>query len=136
MSSPRSRSHLHWDFGSLCGQCHESDGTALAGELAAFIGAGTVSAYVDASADPSLFGMLGAYTLTVTDLRATGTVTVTYTFTSCPADINGDSVVDVLDMLLVLGAWGATGGPEDINGDGIVNVLDLLEVLSVWGACP
>jgi hypothetical protein len=50
-----------------------------------------------------------------------------------PADVNGDGVVDVLDLLLVLGAWGATSGPEDINGDGIVNVLDLLEVLSNWG---
>jgi hypothetical protein len=35
----------------------------------------------------------------------------------------------------VLAAWGATSGPEDINGDGIVDVLDLLEVLSAWGPC-
>ena len=53
----------------------------------------------------------------------------------CPADVVPDSVVDVLDLLDVLAAWGATGGPEDINGDGIVNVLDLLEVLSSWGPC-
>ena len=53
----------------------------------------------------------------------------------CPADINGDNTVDVLDLLLVLAAWGATSGPEDINGDGIVDVLDLLEVLAAWGPC-
>jgi hypothetical protein len=53
----------------------------------------------------------------------------------CPADVNGDAVVDVLDLLLVLAAWGNTSGPEDINGDGIVNVLDLLEVLAAWGPC-
>jgi hypothetical protein len=55
--------------------------------------------------------------------------------TPCPADVNGDGTVDVLDLLAVLAAWGATGGPEDINGDGIVNVLDLLEVLAAWGPC-
>jgi len=27
-------------------------------------------------------------------------------------------------------------GPEDINGDGIVDVLDILEVLAAWGPCP
>ncbi len=54
---------------------------------------------------------------------------------SCPADINGDGAIDVLDLLMVLSAWGGTGGPEDINGDGVVDVLDLLEVLSGWGAC-
>jgi hypothetical protein len=54
---------------------------------------------------------------------------------ACPADVNGDSIVDVLDLLAVLAAWGAAGGPEDINGDGIVNVLDLLEVLGAWGPC-
>ena len=54
----------------------------------------------------------------------------------CPADINGDNVVDVLDLLAVLAAWGDPGGVEDINGDGIVDVLDLLELLAAWGPCP
>jgi hypothetical protein len=36
----------------------------------------------------------------------------------------------------VLAAWGAVGEPpEDINGDGVVDVLDLLEVLAAWGPC-
>jgi hypothetical protein len=54
----------------------------------------------------------------------------------CPEDINGDNVVDVLDLLALLAAWGAAGGPADINGDGIVDVLDLLAVLAAWGPCP
>jgi uncharacterized membrane protein len=54
---------------------------------------------------------------------------------NCPADVNGDNVVNVLDLLDVLAAWGATGGVEDINGDGIVDVLDLLELLAAWGPC-
>jgi hypothetical protein len=53
----------------------------------------------------------------------------------CPADVNGDSFVDVLDLLAMLAAWGNAGGPEDVNGDGIVDVLDLLEILSAWGPC-
>ncbi len=50
-------------------------------------------------------------------------------------DINGDGVVDVLDLLLVLAAWGPCGNdcPADVNGDGTVDVLDLLEILSHWG---
>jgi hypothetical protein len=48
-------------------------------------------------------------------------------------DVNGDGVVDVLDLLLVLAAWGNTSGPEDINGDGVVDVLDLLALLAAWG---
>ena len=55
---------------------------------------------------------------------------------NCPADINGDGEVNVLDLNELLVAWGATGGPQDINGDGIVNVLDLLAVLAAWGPCP
>ena len=125
-----------WDFGALCGSCDETDATTDPAALAAFIGSGTVNAYVDASADPSVYGVLGAYTLTVTDLRAAGTVSVTYVYTSCPADINGDDVVDVLDLLLMLAAWGNAGGPADVNGDGIVDVLDLLEILAAWGPCP
>ena len=54
----------------------------------------------------------------------------------CPADVNGDGIVSVLDLLCVLSAWGAFGCPEDINGDGIVDVQDLLELLASWGPCP
>jgi len=52
----------------------------------------------------------------------------------CPADITGDDVVDVLDLLEVLSQWG-TAGTADVTGDGTVDVLDLLEVLSAWGPC-
>ena len=53
----------------------------------------------------------------------------------CAADVTGDGVVNVLDLLAVLTSWGA-GGSADVNGDGVVNVLDLLEVLTSWGECP
>jgi len=56
---------------------------------------------------------------------------------TCPEDITGDGVVDVLDLLAVLAAWGSSGGglPEDVTGDGVVDVLDLLAVLGAWGPC-
>jgi len=52
----------------------------------------------------------------------------------CP-DINGDGTVDVSDLLIVIGYWGATGSPADLNSDGIVDVADLLIVIGNWGPC-
>ena len=54
----------------------------------------------------------------------------------CPADTNGDGIVNVTDILAVVGAWGESGGPADVNGDGTVDVTDLLTVVNAWGACP
>ena len=55
---------------------------------------------------------------------------------ACPGDVSGDGVVDVLDILAVLAAWGETGElPADVSGDGVVDVLDLLAVLGDWGPC-
>ena len=53
----------------------------------------------------------------------------------CPADINGDAVVDVVDLLEVVGTWGQSNVPSDINNDGVVNVSDLLAVVDAWGPC-
>ncbi len=55
-------------------------------------------------------------------------------FAGKPGDVNGDGVVDVLDLLEVLGAWGdCVGCPADLDGNGVVDVLDLLIVLGNWG---
>ncbi len=54
-----------------------------------------------------------------------------------PGDLNGDGVVNVLDLLILLGAWGPCDEgrdcPADLNEDGTVNVLDLLILLENWG---
>ncbi len=57
---------------------------------------------------------------------------------ACPQDTNGDGVINVTDLLAVIGAWGACPPPcpPDVNNDGNVNVTDLLAVISAWGACP
>jgi hypothetical protein len=63
-----------------------------------------------------------------------------FTFTiggACPADLTGDDVVNVFDLLDLLAAWGPCPGcPADLNGDDVVNVFDLLDLLAAWGPCP
>lgn len=56
----------------------------------------------------------------------------------CPiGDLNGDGAVNVLDVLILLGAWGTCADPgecpADLNGDGDVDVFDLLILLTAWG---
>jgi len=55
--------------------------------------------------------------------------------TPCPADLNGDGVVDGADLGILLSAWGGSG-VGDLNGDGVVDGADLGGLLSEWGACP
>lgn len=55
---------------------------------------------------------------------------------ACPADLNGDADVNVLDLLDMLTAWGPNPGhAADLNNDGVVNVLDLIQMLATWGPC-
>ena len=54
----------------------------------------------------------------------------------CAADITGDELVGVDDLLELIAAWGLNGSPADVNGDGVVDTLDLLLILAGWGACP
>ena len=55
---------------------------------------------------------------------------------TCSADVTGDGVVGVKDLLSLLDAWGPCGGcDEDIDGSGAVDVLDLLAVIESWGPC-
>ena len=53
----------------------------------------------------------------------------------CIADITGDSMVNVKDLLAIIGYWGSDGPLGDVNADGIVDVLDLLIVIGNWGPC-
>jgi hypothetical protein len=50
------------------------------------------------------------------------------------ADINGDGVVSVEDLTVVLMRWGEVGGPADIDGEPGVGIGDLLLVLDQFGA--
>ena len=53
----------------------------------------------------------------------------------CPGDVDGDSLVNVDDLLAVISDWGQVGDGTDIDESGSVDVNDLLVVISAWGAC-
>ena len=44
------------------------------------------------------------------------------------ADVNGDGVVNILDLTLVAQGFGTDSLKGDVNGDGFVNILDLVFV--------
>ena len=45
-----------------------------------------------------------------------------------PADVNGDGMVNILDLTIVAQGFGTNSLEADINGDGFVNILDLVFV--------
>ena len=52
-----------------------------------------------------------------------------------PQDVNGDDVVNILDLVLVASVLGDEGGDlaADVNRDGVVNILDLVLVAGALG---
>ena len=56
------------------------------------------------------------------------------------ADINGDGVVDINDLVLVAANFGKIGeNLADVNGDGVVNIADLIAVaaaINIGNAAP
>ena len=50
-----------------------------------------------------------------------------------PADVNGDGVVNILDLILVAQGFGTDKPEADVNGDGVVNVFDLVQVAGALG---
>ena len=48
--------------------------------------------------------------------------------TDNPADLNGDGIVNILDLMLVAQAMGTDKPEADVNGDSVVNVFDLVFV--------
>lgn len=50
-----------------------------------------------------------------------------------PGDVNGDSIVNGIDISLILGFWGGSDRAADLNGDGIVSGADLTIALGDWG---
>jgi hypothetical protein len=58
---------------------------------------------------------------------------------SLPGDLNGDCVVNIVDIMLVAARWGAHVGDAnhnssyDLDHDGDVDVVDIMEVAAHWG---
>ena len=49
---------------------------------------------------------------------------------SSPTDVNGDDIVNILDLVAVANAFGKEA--PDVNGDGTVNILDLVAVANAF----
>jgi hypothetical protein len=64
-----------------------------------------------------------------------GNVTVT---TACREDVNGDGVINIVDIQLVAARWNtAEGDPDydpvyDMNEDGRINIVDIQRVAAKW----
>ena len=55
----------------------------------------------------------------------------------CLADLDGDGNITVQDLNAAIGGWScATDCPGDLNGDTQVNILDLVTLRNAFGACP
>lgn len=49
-------------------------------------------------------------------------------------DVNGDGIVNVQDLLMIISAFGSCPDcPEDLDGDGLAGASDILIVLANWG---
>lgn len=64
-----------------------------------------------------------------------GYMDITPVIIECPEDVNGDSVVNVTDLLTAVGNWGESG-EGDVDGSGVVDVSDVLAIVNAWGSCP
>jgi len=88
-------------------------------------------------ADYDLGWPWGTVTVNIETGYIDGTLSIQSVINPCYADITGDSVVDVSDLLEVIGAWGyCLSCPPDVNRDSLVDVTDLLEIVAAWGPCP
>ncbi len=89
--------------------------------------------FLDEPTDVNNAGQIVVRGTTIGDTRA---FLLTPASNSSPADLNGDCAVNVVDMLLLLGAWGECPScPADLDDDGDVDVADFLLLLSAWGPC-
>ncbi len=73
---------------------------------------------------------LAAYRLA----KFTVDITPTTNTESLNADVNGDGVVNIQDLVLVASNYGQTGeNVADINGDGVVHIIDMIIVAAALG---
>ena len=56
----------------------------------------------------------------------------------CPADLDGNGVVNSADLGLLATVWNSDGSAvegADIDGDGVVGPADLGLLIGAWGPC-
>ncbi len=94
-------------------------------------GSGRWGDYFDMALDPDgrTFWICGEY------YQSGGWGTWISSFTlSCPADYNGDDVVDTRDVLAFLNDWSAGNNGADWNSDGVIDTRDVLAFLNEFNS--
>ena len=76
------------------------------------------------------------YVRNSTNYEPTLEITIFTPAPPCPADMNGDGIVDSADLGILLAYWGAKSTGGDLNEDGVVDAADLGSLLASWGNCP
>jgi chitodextrinase len=79
-----------------------------------------------------------AYAVTVTAIDTAGNVSAAAGLTSSTAagkqgDLNGDNVIGIADLSILMSKWNTTDAVSDMNDDTKVNIIDLSILLSNWG---
>ena len=99
-----------------------------------------ISTNVIFTAAGDFFTKPGDYEIIVTatslgDSTKTAEITITTTIEPVPWDLNGDGIVNILDLVLVANQFGESGDnlSGDVNMDGKVNILDLVAVANQFG---
>lgn len=52
--------------------------------------------------------------------------------TSCPADLNGDGIIDTLDLQIYLSWFTSGNGLADLDGDGLLTFADVIFYRGIW----
>ena len=71
--------------------------------------------------------------VTATNSSGSHTSSIAVVVTGKTGDINGDSLINITDLSILLSNWSTTNSQADLNKDGIVNLTDLSILLSNWG---
>jgi hypothetical protein len=91
-------------------------------------------------ADYDLGWPWGSVTVQIVEGTIHANLEIVEVFNPCYEDIDQNGVVDVSDLLTLIGNWGPCADctqevPGDVNYDDVVDVTDLLAVVAAWGPC-
>ena len=122
-NSPHAMIDINW-VGS--GFSHQIDPSVFAGSNSS--GYLAISMYT--------WGDTTTYVRNSTNYEPTLVITISMPAPPCPADMNGDGIIDSADLGILLAYWGPKRNNGDVNGDGVTDAADLGLLLASWGNCP
>lgn len=99
----------------------------------------TLTISAAAAADEGAYNCVVTSALGCVTASASGVLTVNAAPDDCPEDLDGDGVVGLSDLSILLTNFGLPGGPADgdITGDGVIDLADLSALLTAFGTtCP